>query len=85
MRTCVGTSVQATKFPKVPLLALTATATTKVLQDVKSILHIPNCPVFTVRPSAHLIAHYTLLPHQVPACNAFALDPVMVGAAERSS
>ena len=31
------------QFPGVPLLGLTATAPLKVLQDVKTILHIPNC------------------------------------------
>lgn len=39
---------QAAKFPNIPLLALTATATRKVLEDVKAILNIPTCPVFTV-------------------------------------
>ncbi|XP_046543863.1 ATP-dependent DNA helicase Q1-like isoform X2 [Haliotis rubra] len=34
------------QFPEVPILGLTATATTKVLQDVKKILAIPNCHLF---------------------------------------
>lgn len=65
----IGWSAQAAKFPQIPLLALTATATHKVLQDVKCILHIPNCPTFTVRiftcPS-HII--HMLPPHPSPAC-----------------
>jgi bloom syndrome protein len=39
---------QASKFPGTPLMALTATATDKVKQDVMQILRISNCPVFTV-------------------------------------
>ncbi|KAK3583264.1 hypothetical protein CHS0354_011151 [Potamilus streckersoni] len=34
------------QFPQVPILCLTATATSKVLEDVKKILNIPNCYVF---------------------------------------
>ena len=34
------------QFPEVPLLGLTATATVKVLEDVKSILHVPECLLF---------------------------------------
>ncbi|OWF37321.1 ATP-dependent DNA helicase Q1-like isoform X2 [Mizuhopecten yessoensis] len=34
------------QFPEVPILGLTATATTKVLEDVKKILSIPHCLVF---------------------------------------
>jgi ATP-dependent DNA helicase Q1 len=34
------------QFPEVPILGLTATATTKVLEDVKKILNIPNCHLF---------------------------------------
>ena len=30
------------QFPKTPILGLTATATTKVLEDVKKILNIPD-------------------------------------------
>lgn len=30
------------QFPKVPILGLTATATSKVLEDVKNILNIPK-------------------------------------------
>ncbi|CAF0842962.1 unnamed protein product [Didymodactylos carnosus] len=33
-------------FPKLPLLGLTATATTKVIEDVKQILNIPHCVLF---------------------------------------
>ncbi|XP_069133620.1 ATP-dependent DNA helicase Q1-like [Argopecten irradians] len=34
------------QFPEVPILGLTATATTNVLEDVKKILSIPHCLVF---------------------------------------
>lgn len=34
------------QFPEVPILGLTATATTKVLEDVKKILNIPHCYLF---------------------------------------
>ena len=40
--------MQASKFSRVPVLALTATATDKVKTDVLSILGISKCPVFTV-------------------------------------
>jgi superfamily II DNA helicase RecQ len=33
-----------TAFPKVPLLACTATATTKVIADIKTVLHLEQCP-----------------------------------------
>ena len=34
------------QFPDVPILGLTATATTSVLQDVRKILNIENCQLF---------------------------------------
>jgi ATP-dependent DNA helicase Q1 len=34
------------QFPDVPILGLTATATARVLEDVKEILGIPKCIVF---------------------------------------
>lgn len=34
------------QFPKVPIIALTATATHKVVADVKQMLHIPTCVFF---------------------------------------
>ncbi|KAK9901519.1 hypothetical protein WJX75_000114 [Coccomyxa subellipsoidea] len=40
--------VKASKYSRVPVLALTATATDKVKTDVLSILGISRCPVFTV-------------------------------------
>lgn len=42
--------LQASKFQGVPILALTATATDKVKQDVTKILRISGCPVFNVGP-----------------------------------
>ncbi|CAL5219887.1 g1811 [Coccomyxa viridis] len=41
-------SVKASKFQGVPILALTATATDKVKEDVTRILRISGCPVFNV-------------------------------------
>ena len=43
--------LQASKFQGVPILALTATATDKVKEDVTKILRITGCPVFNVSPS----------------------------------
>ncbi|CAL8468018.1 g7557 [Coccomyxa elongata] len=40
--------VKAAKFPRIPTLALTATATGKVKIDILSILGMSGCPVFTV-------------------------------------
>ena len=37
-------------FQSVPVLALTATATDKVKEDVSKILRISGCPVFNVSP-----------------------------------
>lgn len=39
-------SILKHQFPDVPILGLTATATTRVLDDVKQILRIPKCIVF---------------------------------------
>ena len=43
-------SVQANKFQGVPIVALTATATDKVKEDVTKILRITGCKVFNVSP-----------------------------------
>lgn len=40
--------MQAAKFPRIPTVALTATATGKVKTDILSILGMSGCPVFTV-------------------------------------
>ncbi len=40
--------MQAKAFQSVPVLALTATATDKVKEDVTNILRISGCPVFNV-------------------------------------
>lgn len=48
------------QFPKVPLLCLTATATSVVLDDVKSILAVPGALSFTAsfnRPNLHYQVH----------------------------
>ena len=42
--------MQAKAFQSVPVLALTATATDKVKEDVSKILRISGCPVFNVSP-----------------------------------
>lgn len=34
------------QFPEVPILGLTATATTSVLEDVRKILNIEHCKIF---------------------------------------
>ena len=46
----VPCAVQAKAFQGVPVLALTATATDKVKDDVTKILRISGCPVFNVSP-----------------------------------
>ena len=43
--------MQAKAFQRVPVLALTATATDKVKEDVTKILRISGCPVFNVKPT----------------------------------
>ncbi len=41
-----GLSIFKQRYPDVPLMALTATATPRVQEDVKLQLRIPNCIVF---------------------------------------
>eukprot|EP00039_Didymoeca_costata_P005457 m.81788 g.81788 ORF g.81788 m.81788 type:complete len:632 (+) comp12829_c0_seq1:106-2001(+) len=47
------------QFPDVPIMALTATATNSVQQDVKKILNIPGCEVFK-NPSHRQNLHYEI-------------------------
>ena len=44
--------MQANKFQGVPIVALTATATDKVKEDVTKILRITGCKVFNVSPQS---------------------------------
>ena len=55
------------QFRKVPVLALTATATRQCVQDVKKMLNIPHCEVFH-RPvdRANLFYEVALKPHPLP-------------------
>ena len=39
-------SIFKRQFPNVSILGLTATATTKVMNDIRQILHIPHCILF---------------------------------------
>ena len=59
--------MQASKFQGVPILALTATATDKVKEDVTKILRISGCPVFNVR-TLTATALCTLIPSHHSDC-----------------
>ena len=52
--------MQASKFQGVPILALTATATDKVKEDVTKILRISGCPVFNVGLPSSCLVHITV-------------------------
>ena len=45
-------NVMKRQFPNTPILGLTATATSAVIEDVKTILRIPTCLLFKAGMSA---------------------------------
>lgn len=55
-------------FPKVPILGLTATATTRVINDTQKLLQIEGCALFKAsfnRPNLYYEVYYNLCKYKI--------------------